>query len=61
MITRLMRKITLSPGIGYFHASSFGGPTFVDTRNMSRTPRPSCWNVAILRPSGDHVSTGLSL
>jgi hypothetical protein len=60
-MTRLTRKITLSPGIGYFHDWSRGGPTFVLTRCMSRTPRPSCWNVAIERPSGDHVSTGSSL
>jgi hypothetical protein len=56
-----MRKITESPGSGYFHAWSSGAPTFVETRYMSRTPRPSCWNVAIFRESGDHVRTGRSL
>ena len=61
MITRLMRKITLSPGSGYFHASSTGAPTVVRTRYISLTPRPSCWNVAIFLESGDHVSTGMSL
>ena len=42
MITRWMRKITLSPGSGYFHASSRGSPTLVDTRYMSEVPRASC-------------------
>jgi len=28
---------------------------------MRLTPRPSCWNVAIRRESGDQVRTGLSL
>jgi hypothetical protein len=28
---------------------------------MSRTPRPSCWNVASCFESGDQVTTGRSL
>ena len=58
---RLLRKMRLSPGSGYFHASSSGAPTLVRTRNMSLTPRPSCWKVAIFFESGDQVSTGSSL
>jgi hypothetical protein len=61
MMTREMRKITLSPGSGYFHACSAGGPAVVLTRYISLTPRPSCWKVAILRESGDHTTTGASL
>ncbi len=61
MITRLMRNTTLSPGSGYFHDSSIGLPTLVETRCMSRTPRPSCWKVAICRESGDQVTIGRSL
>ena len=59
--TRSTRKITLSPGRGYRQASSSGSPTFVRTRYMWLTPRPSCWKVAMRRESGDHVSTGISL
>ena len=61
MTTRLIRKITLSPGIGYFQASSFGWPTAVLTRYIVLVPRASCWNVAIRFESGDHNTTGRSL
>src|SRR5207302_317832 len=42
-------------------APSAGAPTCVRTSHMRLTPRPSCWNVAILRESGDQVTTGSSL
>src|SRR5690606_18664849 len=61
MITRWIRKITLSDGSGYRHASSRGAPTFVVTRYILLTPRESCWNVAIFFESGDQSSTGASL
>jgi hypothetical protein len=55
-----MRKITLSPGSGYFHVSTFGAPTPVPASVISLTPRPSCWNVARRRESGLQVTTGSS-
>ena len=61
MTTRWIVKIFSSPGSGYAHCSSSGWPTFVRTRYMSPTPRASCWNVAILRESGDQSSTGRGL
>ena len=61
MTTRSIMKILASPGSGYFHACSVGAPTFVLTRYISLTPRPSCWNVAIRFESGDQARTGASL
>src|SRR6056297_3337286 len=59
--TRFSLKITLSPGRGYFQASSSGWPTLVEARYISPTPRASCLNVEIRLESGDHKTTGLSL
>lgn len=52
---------SLSPGIGYFHCSSSGCPSLLLTKYMSPLLRWSCWNVAILRESGDHSRIALSL
>ena len=60
MTTRLMRKIRLSPGSGYFHDSSSGWPTFVVAMCIMPTPRASCWKVAIMSDPGDQSSTGES-
>ncbi len=60
MMTREMRKITESPGKGYFHRSTRGAPTFVPTRTISRTPRPSCWKVAMRRLSSEKERMGLA-
>src|SRR5678816_1898437 len=61
MMTRLIRKISESPGSGYFHCLSSGCPTLVVTTYISPVPRLSCWKVAIFLESGDQSSTGRSL
>ena len=58
--TRLMRKIRLSPGSGYFQDASSGRPTSVVVMCIIPTPRPSCWKVAIMSDPGDQSSTGES-
>ncbi len=60
-MTRSIMKIALSPGSGYFQASSSGWPATVLTRYMSPVGRESCWKVAIFFESGDQSRMGRSL
>src|SRR5207342_3869996 len=58
--TRSIIVTSLSPTSGYFHVSTFGWPTLVETTVISPVLRWSCWKVAIFDESGDHTRIALS-
>ncbi len=61
MMTRSIVVTSLSPGSGYFQASSFGCPTWVLTRYISPSFRWSCWKVATFFESGAQRTIGRSV
>ena len=60
-MTRSIMVMSLSPTNGYFHVSTSGWPTLVDTSVIVPVLRWSCWKVAMRFESGDHSTIARSL